>query len=202
MPRLPEVPRAEVRDPRVLATYDRIFGDRDPVARADGGSGGSWWTVFALEPGIVELIRARHEWQLSSDRALDPTLRELALTRTGWLAESTFVHTQHAKAWARLGATPEQLEGLASWPVRTCWSDAERAVLTHTDALVAGHGRVSDAAFAELRAHLTDVAILELTFLVTTYLQSAVICRALRLESDDVDDRLAPSATIREEQFL
>ena len=45
-----------------------------------------------------------------------------------------------------------------------------------------------DAVFAALEAELSDVEILELTYTTCTYDLHAVMCRALRLEYDDVDD--------------
>src|SRR5690349_6149844 len=44
MPRLREIPRAEVESPMVLSMYDRLFGDRDPVAQPGTATGtpGDW----------------------------------------------------------------------------------------------------------------------------------------------------------------
>jgi hypothetical protein len=47
---------------------------------------------------------------------------------------------------------------------------------------------VPDALFAELRRHLSDEAILELTYITTLYFQHAVMSRALRTEFDDRED--------------
>jgi alkylhydroperoxidase family enzyme len=47
---------------------------------------------------------------------------------------------------------------------------------------------VPDARFAELRRLLSDVEILELTFIACTYEMSATMSRALRLEFDDRPD--------------
>ena len=41
-----------------------------------------------------------------------------------------------------------------------------------------------------LRAGLSDEEILELTYVTTLYEMHATICRALRLEYDDVDERV------------
>jgi hypothetical protein len=41
---------------------------------------------------------------------------------------------------------------------------------------------------AALRAELSDVEVLELTYITTTYDMHAVISKALRLEFDDRDD--------------
>jgi hypothetical protein len=63
-------------------------------------------------------------------------------------------------------------------------------VLAYTDALVLGGGRVSDAIFEALRASLSDEEILELTYITCTYDLHATMSRALRLEYDDVDERV------------
>jgi hypothetical protein len=55
VPRLREIPRREVSDPKVLALYDLLFGDRDPVAQPGTAAGtrGDWWTVFAGSPDVL-----------------------------------------------------------------------------------------------------------------------------------------------------
>ena len=67
---------------------------------------------------------------------------------------------------------------------------AERAVLAWTDALILQGGRASDALFDALHAHFSDEDILELTYHVMGYNLHAVCCKALRLEFDDVDERI------------
>jgi alkylhydroperoxidase family enzyme len=49
---------------------------------------------------------------------------------------------------------------------------------------------VPDATFAALQSHLCDENILELTYHALTYNLHAVTCKALRLEYDDVDERI------------
>jgi alkylhydroperoxidase family enzyme len=187
MPRLREMPRAEVNSPHVLALYQKHFGDRDPVAEPGTAAGtpGNWWTVFALDPDLFQLMLDRHQWQFSKERQIDPVLRELAMARTGWAAGSIFVFSQHCKALRRLGVTEDRIAAVASWSSESCFSEVERAILGYADDLVAGGGRVPDRRFTALKSALSDVAILELTFMVSTYLMSATMCRALRLEFDD-----------------
>jgi hypothetical protein len=72
--------------------------------------------------------------------------------------------------------------------VAGCYTPLERAVLAYTDCLVLEGGRVPDAVFDALRAELSDAEILELTYVTCTYAMHATMCRALRLEYDDVDD--------------
>ena len=62
------------------------------------------------------------------------------------------------------------------------------------DALVLEGGRVSDAVFDALRAALSDEEILELTYITALYEMHATMSRALRLEYDDVDERIVEIA--------
>ena len=83
-----------------------------------------------------------------------------------------------------------QIAAIPAWSVADCFSPIERAVLAYTDALVLERGRVPDGVFAVLKAQLSDEEILELTYITATYMMHAVMSRALRLEYDDVDERV------------
>jgi hypothetical protein len=74
------------------------------------------------------------------------------------------------------------------------FTPVERAVLAYTDCLVLDGGRTPDGVFAALKSHLSDEEILELTYVTTLYEMHASMCRALRLEYDDVDERVTEVA--------
>ncbi|MDZ7588847.1 MAG: carboxymuconolactone decarboxylase family protein [Parasphingorhabdus sp.] len=192
MPRLREVPKAEVDDEYVQRLYTALFGERDPVAEPGTatGSPGNWWTVFANVPDAFRHITEGFGFYRSSARKLDPVLRELAQTRAGYAAGSRFVYSQHLKAARFAGLSDTQVAGIASWQVEDCFHPAQRAVLAYTDCLVLQHGRVPDPVFEALRKHLGEVEIIELTYIAATYMMHAVMSRALRLEFDDVDEPL------------
>src|ERR1700688_3246617 len=145
MPRLKQVPRGEGTSPRVLEAYDKHFGGRDPVSEpgTESGTPGNWWTVFALDPDLFEVMLDRQAWQFSNNRELDPVLRELALTRTGWSAGSVFVFSQHCKLLRRLGVSDQRIAAVPAWSSEDYYSATERAVLGFTDDLVTEGGRVS-----------------------------------------------------------
>ncbi len=191
MPRLRQVPKSEA-SPDVLATYKSLFQDRDPVAEPGTATGtpGNWWTVFALVPEIMAHCQAGFTLFNSKSRSLKPQHRELALVRAGFAGGSQFVFSQHCKAARFAGVPDEKLQHLPAWPVSPAFDDADRSILAYTDQLVLERGRVQDETFAQLREHLTDEAILELTYLVATYAMHATMSRALRLEYDDVDERV------------
>jgi alkylhydroperoxidase family enzyme len=190
MPRLTQPRRADLASEEIQATMQRIFGDRDPVEEpgTETGSPGDWWTTMAIEPGIFRLIELRHEWQRSPERAVDPLLRELAIVRAGWARGSQFVFSQHCKLLRHLGVDEKRIASIPDWATATCYDARERAVLAYVDDLVLASGRVPDSRFAELQRLLSDVEILELTFIACTYDMSATMSRALRLEFDDRPD--------------
>jgi alkylhydroperoxidase family enzyme len=176
----------------VSAMYDRLFGGRDPVAEPGTATGtpGDWWTVFALVPDVFEHAVRGFGLYRSEKRLLDPKLRELAMTRAGYTRGSQFVFSQHCKQSRSVGLSEEKIAAVPGWSAAECYEPIERAVLAYTDALVLEGGRVPDATFDALRAGLSDEEILELTYITCTYELHATICRALRLEYDDVDERI------------
>ena len=191
MPRLREVPKAEVHEAG-RAAYEMLFGERDPVVDPGTATGtpGNWWTVFATVPDAFDHAVAGFGFYRSPKRKLDPKLRELGQVRTGFARGSQFVFSQHCKASRDVGLREEQIEAIPHWSTADCFTPLERAVLAYTDCLVLDGGRTPDGVFAALREGLSDEEILELTYVVGLYEMHATMCRALRLEYDDVDERV------------
>lgn len=191
MPRLRQVSRHETEDELTLQMYDQLFGpDRDPVAEPGTATGtpGDWWTVFALSPDVLRHAVRGFALYRSPARLVEPALRELGQTRAGWLRGSQFVFSQHCKSCRTVGISEEKIAAIPSWSIAGVFDDRERAVLAYTDALVGADGRVPDALFDELRAHLSDEEILELTYVTAMYEMHAIMSKALRVEFDDRDD--------------
>lgn len=186
MPRLEPVPRRNAA-PEVLATYDAVFDDRDPVSEPGTatGSPGDWWTTMAVVPEILAAFASQFALFNSPKRELPPTLRELAICRAGFVTGSRFVFSQHSKVARAVGLTPEEVEAVSAWGVSTVFDEVQRTVLAYVDELVLQKGRVQDATFAALRRHLSEPAVLELSVVAATYQLHATLCRALRLEFDD-----------------
>lgn len=196
MPVLRQVPRSEVTDETVTAYYNRLFGDRDPVAEPGTATGtpGDWWTVYALAPDIFKHAVDGFAVYRHPSRKIDPVLRELGQTRAGWARGSQFVYSQHCKSLRNLGVSEEKIAAVSHWGTADCFSPIERAVLAFTDGLVLQGGRVPDEDFAVLQAHLSDEEILELTYITAMYEMHATISRALRLEFDDRDEPIVEIA--------
>ena len=190
MPRLRQVPRAEVTDEAVLKAYQLLFEERDPVTQPGTATGtsGDWWPVFANSPDTLRHAMQGFGYYRSPARKLDPRLRELAQTWAGWAVGSQFVFSQHCKSLRGAGVSEEKIAALPNWQTADCFHARERLVLAYADRLVMHRGRVPDALFAVLKASFTEEEILELTYITCLYDMHAVMSKALRTEFDDRDD--------------
>lgn len=206
MPRLQQIPRHEV-DESVAPIYDALFGEGvDPVTTPGTATGtpGDWWTVFALSPNVLH--HAVAGFQLYRKCKLSPRLRELGQTRAGYARGSQFVFSQHCKAMRAAGFTEEQIEAIPHWATCDLFTDVERAVLAYTDGLVLDGGRVPDGVMDALKAGLSDEEIMELTYVTCMYEMHATITRALRLEYDNIEERVVeipvPEGQARDMDFM
>jgi len=195
MPRLRQVPLAEAHD-NAKKYYKQLFSGRDPVVEPGTATGtpGHWWTVFAQSPAIFDHATTQFGmFGMFADKSvskLDPKLREIALLRVGFTVGSQFVFSQHCKAGRRNGLSEEKIENIPNWSVSEAYTPLERAVLAFTDCLVLERGRVPDATFEALHKLMKEEDILELGYHVMCYNLHAVLCKALRLEYDDVPERI------------
>ena len=191
MPRLRQVSREDAPE-SIQRMYGFLFGDRDPVAEpgTDTGTPGNWWTVFALVPDCFQHALEGFRFYRSPKRSLDPKLRELGQTRAGYARGSQFVFSQHCKSMRYLGFSDEQIDAIPHWQAADCFDEVERLVLAYTDCLVLDGGRTPDGLFEALKSHLSDEEILEFTYITCTYEMHATMCRALKLEFDNVPERV------------
>ncbi|MEM8924099.1 MAG: carboxymuconolactone decarboxylase family protein [Actinomycetota bacterium] len=191
MPRLRQIAKADAH-PFAQRLYRMLFGDRDPVTEPGTATGtpGNWWTVTAAVPDLFDHIAAGFAFYRDEKRVLDPKLRELGQTRTGYARQSQFVYSQHMKACREVGLEEHKIEAIRAWSTATVFDQTERLVLAYTDCLVLEGGRVPDEVFDGLVDAIGNDAVLELTYIVCTYDMHATISKALRLEYDDIDDRI------------
>ncbi|MGB2176466.1 MAG: carboxymuconolactone decarboxylase family protein [Hyphomonas sp.] len=191
MPRLKQAGR-EAGNPYANRLFDLLFEDRDPLTEPGTATGtpGNWWTVFNIVPDAFEHTTEGFRFYRSPNRKLSAKHREFGQIRAGYAVGSQFVFSQHCKAARDAGFTEEQVQAIPHWQVADCYDETERALLAYTDALVLDRGRVPDGVFETLKKHLSDEEILEFTYITCTYMMHAVMSRALRLEYDDVDERV------------
>jgi alkylhydroperoxidase family enzyme len=194
MPRLKPVPR-EKADARVIPIYDMVFGpERDPVASPGTATGtpGDFFTTWANAPAILAHFQTLmpKPGGVAEASQVDPVLRALAACRTGYVLQSKFVFSQNCKACRIAGVPEEKIQAVPCWTLSRMFTDAERAVLAYVDANILERGRVHDLVIDELRKVLSEEQLIGLSFTINFYAMHARSCKALRLEYDDVPERL------------
>jgi alkylhydroperoxidase family enzyme len=119
--------------------------------------------------------------------ALEPRDRELMILRVAWRTRSRYEFVQHARLAARLGITDDEIAAITDG-TDGAWSPLERALLDATDELV-DHYRVEDATWKRLAEHLDERQLVELVFVVGTYVGLAMAFNSFGLQLDpDLQD--------------
>ena len=132
-------------------------------------------------PGLAGPFLAYNNVLLQAP-ALEPRHRELLVLRVAWRARSRYELVQHARLAARLGITGDEIAAIAGGdPVD--WTPLERALLDATDQLVDGY-RVDDATWNRLAEHLDERQLVELVFVVGTYVGLAMAFNSFGLQID------------------
>jgi alkylhydroperoxidase family enzyme len=119
---------------------------------------------------------------LLSTPALEPRHRELMVLRVAWRARSRYEWVQHARIAQKLGVTGDEVAAIAGRaPVE--WAPLERALLDATDQLVDGY-RVDDGTWKRLADQLDERQLVELVFVVGTYVGLAMAFNSFGLQVD------------------
>jgi alkylhydroperoxidase family enzyme len=115
---------------------------------------------------------------------LSGVVREIAIVRVGILNDVAYVVNTHLERYAlQDGMTQAQCDTIGSWESSNAFNAAERAVLAYTDAMTRDV-HVSDDVFNQLRAHLNNRQILELTVLIATYNMHTRVLAALDVDPE------------------
>jgi 4-carboxymuconolactone decarboxylase len=114
--------------------------------------------------------------------ALEPRLRELMILRVAWRTRARYEWVQHARLAARLGITDHEIAAIAGGPA-TEWTPLEAALLDATEQLVDRYC-VDDETWKRLAGHLDDRQLVELVFVVGTYVGLAMAFNSFGLQID------------------
>lgn len=121
---------------------------------------------------------------LASDQStLEPRIRELAILRVAWRTGSEYEWYQHTRMGVSAGLTTEELFAVPDGPASSRWSPLDRSVLEAVDQVLDSH-RIATATWADLGAHFDTAQLLELGFVIGSYLCFATIANTIELEPD------------------
>jgi len=118
-------------------------------------------------------------WALREQCDTPRQLRELVILRTAQRMLSKYEWHQHRRMAAEAGIDEHQVAELAMWPTSPAFTEAERAALALTDAIV--DGRVTDEHNTALGEHFDPQARVELTLTAAFYCAAPRLLDALRV---------------------
>lgn len=139
---------------------------------------------------------------LLNGSTISPRHREMAMLRMGWLCQSPYEWSQHARiAKASAGMTDAELRAIAAAPDASTWSETDRAVLKMADEL-RYDAIISHETWATLRKTYSDQQVMELLFTAAQYqlVSMALNTLGIQIEPQAVDfmptdQPLPPTAT-------
>jgi 4-carboxymuconolactone decarboxylase len=171
--------------PRFLRRPELYLSGEHPMPQSLGlfahhvELGAAWMTFSELLAGPAAALDQRH--------------RELAILRVAWRAGSNYEWMQHIRIGTHAGLTTEELYALPEGPASPLWGPLERLILEAADQIVE-RCRIGDATWAGLAEHLAPAQLLELTFLVGSYLCFAAVLNSVGMAADPPTEPIdAPS---------
>jgi AhpD family alkylhydroperoxidase len=120
------------------------------------------WRIVAHHPWVMRGWGA-FELALDRSRLVDAKLKALAEIKVSMLVGCTACIDVHSALGRRAGITEEQLRGLAQYRDSDVFSPLEKRVLDYAVAMTRTPVDVVDELFEELRKHLNDAELVELT---------------------------------------
>jgi 4-carboxymuconolactone decarboxylase len=177
-PRLTE-PRLAVADPTTLTEAQRdMLGSRANL------------NIYRT---LVHHVDLYNRWSplgqfILNGSSISPRHREIAMLRMGWLCQSPYEWSQHARiAKASAGMTDAELHRIAVGR-DAGWSGADRAVIMMADEL-RYDAIISDSTWAELRKTYSDSQVMELLFTSAQYqlVSMALNTLGIQIEPTAVD---------------
>ncbi len=144
--------------------------------------------AMAHQPRVL-ITNARYEMSLDRWNRLDPTLKDLAeMAAAVAIGCSWCVDFGYWISTSR-GTDPAKLRAVPRWRESDVFTDLERAVLAYAEAATQTPTAVTDEMVAELRRHLDDAALVELTMMIAVENQRSRFNSALGLTSQGFGDR-------------
>jgi alkylhydroperoxidase family enzyme len=120
---------------------------------------------------------------LLNSSALDDRMRELMILRVAWRTGSTYEWLQHVRMADRYGISPQDLDAIAIGASASEWSAPEADLLTAVDQLMDHYG-IDDETWGRLAQHFDARQLVELVFVVGTYMCLAMAFNSFGVELD------------------
>jgi 4-carboxymuconolactone decarboxylase len=154
--------------------------------------------LFARHLPVTETWLAFSDTLSNDQSTLDPLVRELAVLRVAWRTRSDYQWNQHIRIGSHAGLTKEQLYAVPAGSDSRVWTPTECAILDAVDEIVDGT-RIEDESWQALAGQFDETQLLELCFLIGSYLCLAAVINSVGLRADPPTEPIdAPALPPRE----
>jgi 4-carboxymuconolactone decarboxylase len=170
-PRIPQVQAADQTDAvrAVLEIFEA--GPDNHVVR-----------TFAQHPQLAQLFLTFNRHLLRSS-TLAPRLRQIAILRTTWTNDATYMWSSHLRMSLKVGMSGADFEAVKQGETAPHWSALERLIVRAVDEYNAQH-MLSDATWVGLAAQLDQRQIMDLLFTIGTYALAGFVINTLRIDRE------------------
>lgn len=156
---------------------------------------------FNIYKTLAHNVRLYERWTplgrfLLNGTSLPAREREIVILRMGWLCQSEYEWSQHARiGQAQAGLSAQEIRRIAQGPGAAGWSDFERTLLTMVDEL-RYEAQLSDATWRALRERYSLEQTLEALFTAAQYQLVSMALNSLGVQLDpSLADRLPTRLT-------
>ena len=181
-PRLPPLSTAEwVDQQRALLRGNLARADRYLSAEPDAPPIPPILGLFARHPHIGGAWLA-FSGALIENGSLPERDRELLILRVGHRTNSGYLLSQHRPMAEKAGLGNDKLEALHDEPSAFQWSDRDLHLIRAADELIDGY-TVTDGTWVALTASFNEQQLLEVLFLVGSYVCLSMVLNSVELPS-------------------
>ena len=160
----------------------RAFFDRWTVGLFKDADKNPPLMTYARHPKLADLF-SQFNIHLLVTSTLEAKERQIAILRTAWLCDATYMWSSHLNTSLLLGLDPQMFAPIQHGADDDYFDDFERTIVRATDELVKEH-EVSDATWSVLSARWSDQQMLDFLFTVGGYVLTAGVLRSTRVARD------------------
>ncbi len=151
--------------------------------------------VLLHHPRLSQAISGLLGTLLFEGNELDPRLRELLILRIAWVTGSDYEWSQHWRMALSLDLPEEDAVAVREWRHSDRFSEADRAILSATDEVLAD-GVISRATWDQCERHLGGAReLVELVVAIGNWRMLSVLLRSLEVPLDDDLSSWPPDGT-------